>query len=83
MLGPGSVLNNSSAVQTENKSFSLVLLHLDGEPWEGDKGKKTSRENRTKAGKRQASAVLLFVTIFEGFVSPRACNSKVWETQGN
>lgn len=41
MLGPGSVLNISSAVQTENRSFSLVLLDLDGgKLGRADKGKK-------------------------------------------
>lgn len=40
MLEPGSVLNISSAVQIENRSFSLVLLDLDGNLERADKGKK-------------------------------------------
>lgn len=38
MLGSGSVLNISSAVQTESRSFSLVLPDLYGEPWESRQG---------------------------------------------
>lgn len=46
-----------------------------------DKGKKGYRESRTKAGRRQDDAALLFVTIYGGFVIPRVC--KTWETQGS
>lgn len=54
MLGPDSVLNISSAVQIENKSFSLVLLNLGGEPWESRQGQedleREQNQSRKEAG---------------------------------
>lgn len=56
MLGPGSVLNMSSALQTENRSFSLVPPDLDGEPWESRQGQEeVERKNQSRK-----EAVLLF-----------------------